>query len=102
MPLHHGEAHGRATAPGSSAGDEPPRITTARRAEKLGAKRGGDEEQIDAVDLKRRRTAVQMRHISPPAMAGDDRRKSAKAAATRESPELEGLGFRERGEEESD
>jgi hypothetical protein len=53
----------------------------------LGAQRGDDEEQIGAVDLKRRRTAVQMHHISPAAMAGVGRSKSAKAAAARESPE---------------
>jgi hypothetical protein len=62
----------------------------------LEAKQGGDAEQIDAEDLKRRRTAVQTHPISPAAMAGVGRINSAKAAATRESPEREELGFRER------
>ena len=82
---HHGEAHGRATAPGTSAATRSPWITTISRAEVLGAKRGGDEEQIGAVDLKRRRTAVQTHPISPASMAGVGRRNSAKAAATRSS-----------------
>ena len=91
-----GEAYGQATAPGASAATRSPWITTARRAGVLGAKRGGDEEQIGAEDLKRRRTAVQMHPISPAAMAGVGRRNSAKTAATRESPKREELGFRER------
>jgi hypothetical protein len=44
----------------------------------LGATRRGDEKQIGAVDLKRRRTAVQTHPISPAAMAGVGRNNSAK------------------------
>jgi hypothetical protein len=57
----------------------------------LGKNGGGEEKQIDADQSKRRRTAVRLIPISPPAMAGVGRRKSAKAAATRESPELRGV-----------
>jgi hypothetical protein len=56
----------------------------------MGTRRGSGEAQIGAVDLKRRRTADQMRRISPAAMAGVGRNNSAKGAATRASPERKG------------
>ena len=91
---HHGEAHGHGTR--SVGGDEIASAHHGRRAEAMGTSRGSGETQIGAVDLKRRRTAVQTHPILPAAMAGVGRRNSAKAAATRESPEREELGFRER------
>jgi hypothetical protein len=56
----------------------------------MGTRRGSGETQIGAVDLKHRRTADQMRRISPAAMAGVGRNNSAKGAATPALPERKG------------
>ena len=99
LQRRHSEAHGLGIR--SVGGDELATAHHGWRAEAMGTRRGSGETQIDAVDLNRHRVAVQMRHISPAAMAGIGRRKSAKAAATRESPELRGLGLA-RAREEGD
>jgi hypothetical protein len=65
----------------------------------MGIGEGGGKDQIDADDLVRRHVAVQMRPISPPAMAGGGRKISAKTAATTASPELVRVRVRTRARE---
>ena len=73
---HHGEAHGLDTR--SVGGDKIAEALHARRSEAKGARRASGAARIAAEDLNRRRVAVQMRHISPAAMAGVGRNNSAK------------------------
>jgi hypothetical protein len=73
-PWHHGGAQGT----WSVGGGKNAEALHARRSEAKGARRAGGAAQIAAEDLNRRRAAVQMRHISPAAMAGVGRNNSAK------------------------
>ena len=75
------QRHGGVTAPESPVSDASPRNLIAVRANVTGANEEGDEEQIEPEDLVRRREAVQIRHISSPARAGDGRNKAATAEA---------------------
>jgi hypothetical protein len=79
--------HGGATASGASVATRSPRHSTPGDQRRRGARRAGGASQIAAVDLERRCTAVQMRHVSPAATAGDGRNNSGKTAATRGSSE---------------
>jgi hypothetical protein len=78
---HHGNttvAPRRRHSTWSVGGDKNAEALHARRSEAKGARRASGAARIAAEDLNRRRVAVQMRHISPAAMAGVGRNNSAK------------------------
>jgi hypothetical protein len=79
---HHGGARGHAKASSSSATTRARRLARGHVTGALRKNGGGGEKQIDADQSKRRRTAVRLIPISPPAVAGVGRINSAMAAAT--------------------